>query len=150
MTHILIILFGVTMLLVSTSSRIEAYIKALGVQGFILFLLVMIESGRLTAANLAFLVAETLAFKTVLIPWFLTRIVRRSGVHRDVEPSIPNFYSLVITSAIFAFGFYLSYGSIQAGSGVKPLYFGISFSAMITGLFIIMTRKRSSRTSWAT
>ena len=41
MIHFIIILFGLTMLYVSVTSRLESYIKAIAVQGVILFLLVL-------------------------------------------------------------------------------------------------------------
>lgn len=142
MTHFLIIFFGVTMLLVSTTSRIEAYIRALSAQGFFLFLIICMDYEKLSLATFSFLAAETLLFKAVLIPRFLMRIVRRNGMLREIEPYIPNFYSLVIASVFFAFGFYISYWSIGFAQGIKPLFFGISVSTMITSLFIIVSRKK--------
>ena len=141
MIHFLIVLFGVTMLYVAATSRIEGYIRVLALQGVLLFLLVMTDWPHLQLLNLLFLAVETLGFKTVIIPWFLLRVVRRNGISRELEPYIPNFYSVVIASLIFAFGFFLAYWSLDFAADIKPLYFGVSVSTMMTGLLVITTRK---------
>jgi hydrogenase-4 component E len=48
----------------------------------------------------------------------------------------------VIASLIFAFGFFLGYWSLDFAQDIKPLYFGVSVSTMMTGLLVIMTRKK--------
>lgn len=141
MINFLIVLFGVTMLYVAATSRIEAYVRMLALQGLILFLLVAADWQSFHLLNLLFLAVETLGFKAVIIPWFLQRVVRRNGVYRELEPYIPNFFSVVIASLIFAFGFLLAYGSLEFARDIKPLYFGVSVSTMMTGLLVITTRK---------
>jgi hydrogenase-4 component E len=139
--NFLIVLFGVTMLYVAATSRIEAYVRMLVAQGLVLFLLVVADWQSFHLLNLLFLAVETLGFKAIIIPWFLRRVVRRNGVFRELEPYIPNFFSVVIASLIFAFGFLLAYGSLDFARDIKPLYFGVSVSTMLTGLLVITTRK---------
>jgi len=139
--NFLIVLFGVTMLYVAATSRIEAYVRMLVAQGLVLFLLVVADWQNFHLLNLLFLAVETLGFKAIIIPWFLRRVVRRNGVFRELEPYIPNFFSVVIASLIFAFGFVLAYGSLDFAQDIKPLYFGVSVSTMLTGLLVITTRK---------
>ncbi|HQF88303.1 MAG TPA: hypothetical protein PLN26_13830 [Acidobacteriota bacterium] len=141
MINFLIVLFGVTMLYVAATSRIEAYVRMLVAQGLVLFLLVVADWQNFHLLNLLFLAVETLGFKAIIIPWFLRRVVRRNGVFRELEPYIPNFFSVVIASLIFAFGFVLAYGSLDFAQDIKPLYFGVSVSTMLTGLLVITTRK---------
>ena len=76
------------------------------------------------------------------MPIFLTRIVRRNEVYKEVSPYISNFHSIVITSIIFAFGFLLSYWSIDIIKDINPLRFGLSISTIIASLFIIVNRKK--------
>jgi len=139
--NFLIVLFGVTMLYVAATSRIEAYVRMLVAQGLVLFLLVVADWQSFHLLNLLFLAVETLGFKAIIIPWFLRRVVRRNGVFRELEPYIPNFFSVVIASLIFAFGFLLAYGSLDFARDIKPLYFGVSVSTMLTGLLVMTTRK---------
>ncbi len=141
MISFIIILFGVTMLFVSATGRIEGYIKILSVQGILLMLLVLFGFDDFSILNFVFLTAETLLIKTIIIPVFLIRIVRKNGIQREVETNLPNFFSLLIASALFMLGFFISYWALKFGTAVNSLYFGISFSTIFTGLFIIISRK---------
>jgi hydrogenase-4 component E len=142
MIQFIIILFGLSMLYVAVTTRIESYIKAIAAQGVILFLLVLFDYGTTHLGSLIFLSFETLAVKAVAIPLFLIHIIRKNGIFREVEPSVTNFSSLAITTAIFVAGFYLAYLSVGAVSNIRPFYFGISISTIVTGLFIIISRKK--------
>ncbi len=130
------------MLYIGSASRIEAYIKAIAVQGLLLFLLVLIDYKSANLANTLFLSFETLIVKAVLIPVVLITVVRKNGIHREIEPYIPNFFSLIITSLIFGLGLYVAYLASGNSVSMRPLYFGVSISTIITGLFIIITRKK--------
>ena len=142
MTEVLIAVFGITMLYVSSTSRVEAYIRVLAVQGVILFLMVLLDHAHLEILNLAFLGAETLIFKAFIIPAFLMFTVRKNNIQREAEPFMPSFYSVLITTAIFAFGFLIAFWASSNASNVRPLYFGVSIATIITGLFIIISRKK--------
>lgn len=142
MISFMIIFFGVTMLYVSITTRIESYIKVLAVQGLILFFIVLSDFNILHIPNIIFLSFETLVVKAIAIPMFLIFIIRKNGIFREVDPFVTNYLSLVITSAIFAAGFYLAFWSQGTVNNIRPLYFGISISTIITGLFIIISRKK--------
>jgi hydrogenase-4 component E len=142
MTDILIILLGTTMLYVFAVSRIEAYVKTLSVQGLLLFLLVIIDIREINWLNIAFLSLETLIIKAIVIPYFLLSVIRKNEISREIEPYISQFYSLLIASAIFIFGFVAAFWSVKIGSDIKPLYFGISIVIIISSLFLIINRKK--------
>jgi len=142
MTNFLILLFGVTMIYASSSTRVESYIKTLSFQGVLLFLIVLGNHSWTGYISLAFLAAETLLFKAVIIPLFMTRIVRKNGIFREVEPYIPYFYSLIFTSLMFAAGIFVSFWVIDQMQNLRPVYFGVAVSVIISGMFLIMTRKK--------
>jgi hydrogenase-4 component E len=144
MTAIFAAIFGLTLIYASATSRMEAYVKVLSVQGVMLFLCVITDRTGMPLPGFIFLCVETLLFKAVLIPWFLMYTIRRNGIMREVEPYIPNFYSVVITTFIFIAGFLASFMLLgQKGlPGVNAVYFGAALSAAITGLFIIVSRKK--------
>ncbi len=141
MTDILIILLGTSMLYVFAVSRIEAYVKTLAVQGFLLFLLVVVDIKEINWLNIAFLSLETLVVKTVVIPFFLLTVIRKNEIGREVEPYITQFYSVLIASAIVVFGFVAAFWSAKTNAGIKPLYFGVSIMLIVSSLFLIINRK---------
>jgi len=142
MSDVLIILLGTSMLYVFAASRIEAYIKTLALQGMLLFLLVVIDLHEINWLNIAFLILETLIIKTTVIPLFLLRVIRRNEIDREIDPSVPQFYSLMLASLIFIFGFVVAFWAARVEPGIQPLYFGMSIVLIISSLFLIVTRKR--------
>jgi hydrogenase-4 component E len=142
MTNILIILLGVTMIYIASVSRVESYIKALSIQGLLLFLMILIDYSKIDKLTFIFLSVETIGLKALIIPLFLINIIRKNEIVRDIEPNISNFYSIFISSLIFVFGFFSSYLSLSVIENNRPLHFGISFSIIITSLFLIITRKK--------
>ncbi len=130
------------MIYASSSTRVESYIKTLSFQGVLLFLIVLGNHTWTDYISLAFLAAETLVFKAIIIPVFMTRIVRKNGIFREVEPYIPYFYSLIFTSIMFAAGIFISFWVIDQMQSLRPVYFGVAASVIISGMFLIMTRKK--------
>ena len=141
MTDILIIFLGTSMLYVFAVSRIEAYVKTLALQGFLLFLLVIIDIKEINWLNIAFLSLETLVIKAIVIPYFLLTVIRKNEIAREVEPYITQFYSLMFASAIFIFGFVAAFWAAKTNAGIKPLYFGVSIMLIVSSLFLIINRK---------
>ena len=141
MTDILIILLGTSMLYVFAVSRIEAYVKTLAVQGFLLFLLVIIDIQEINWFNIAFLSLETLVIKAIVIPYFLLTVIRKNEIAREIEPYISQFYSLIFASAIFIFAFVAAFWAVKTNAGIKPLYFGVSIMLIVSSLFLIINRK---------
>ncbi|MFZ0454368.1 MAG: hypothetical protein WAM24_11500 [Ignavibacteriaceae bacterium] len=109
------------MLYIFAVSRLEAYVKALSLQGFLLFPLVILDIKRLSWINVAFLSIETLLIKAIVIPIFLLTVIRKNEISREIEPYISQFYSLLIASAVFIFGFVAAFWSVKIGSEIKPL-----------------------------
>lgn len=142
MDNIVIVLLGATMLYVFATTRIEGYMRTLGIQGALLFLLVLLSAKELSLPELFFLSAETLGVKTLLIPILLLNLARRNEIRRDVESYFGQFYSLIIVLAVFILGFLISIWVSRNAPEIKPLYFGISFSIIISGLLLVVTRKK--------
>jgi hydrogenase-4 component E len=141
MSDVLIILLGTSLLYVFAASRMEAYVKTLAFQGLLLFLLVISDIHDIFWMNIAFLLLETLVVKTIVIPALLLKILRRHEIAGETAPAISQFYSLLIASAIFIFGFVVAFWAARMERGVHPLYFGVSIALIIGSLFLIVNRK---------
>ena len=142
MNDILIILLGTSTLYVFSVSRLEAYVKTLALQGILLFLLVIMDIREINWLNILFLIFETLILKGIIIPYFLLTVIRRNEISREIDPYISQFYSILIGSIIFIFGFLAAFWASRLDAGIKPLYFGISIVMIIASLFLIINRKR--------
>jgi len=142
MNDIIIILLGTSILYVFSVSRLEAYVKTLALQGILLFLLVIMDIKEINWLNIIFLIFETLILKGVIIPYFLLSVIRKNEISREIDPYISQFYSILIGSIIFIFGFLAAFWASRLDAGIKPLYFGISIVMIIASLFLIINRKR--------
>jgi hydrogenase-4 component E len=140
MTDVLLIIFTITLLYLGIAHRLLTYIKILALQGVLLFGIAFIDLIQINALNLAFVLLETIVFKTVAIPFFLNYIIKRNKINRDAEPFLSNFISLIIITLIILSTFILS-NSIH-DSRISKIYFVVALSTLFTGLYIILTRHK--------
>lgn len=137
-----IILFGLTMLYLAATSRIIAHIRLLIVQGILLFLICCCGMNHLNWLNFAFLTVETLIVKSIVIPWFLYRVLKKTHSNRDVAANIPHFYCLVIASIILMAGFLVSNYYVSSVKLISPMFFGVSVSTIIISLWLITIKHK--------
>ncbi len=137
-----IILFGLTMLYLAATSRIIAHIRILIVQGILLFLICCCGMEHTNLLNLVFLVVETLIVKSIIIPWFLYKVLKKTHSNRDVAANIPHFYCLVISSLILLGGFLISNYYISSMKMISPIYFGVSAATIIISLWLITIKHK--------
>lgn len=137
-----IILFGLTMLYLSATSRIVAHIRLLIAQGILLFLICCCGMEHMDKFNFAFLTVETLVVKAIVIPWFLYRVLKKTHSNRDVAANIPHFYCLVISSVILLAGFLASEYFVSSLKLISPMFFGVSVATIIISLWLITIKHK--------
>ena len=71
----LIVLFAVTLIYLASAERLLNYVRLIAIQGLLLCGIALLELKDVNTANLVFIVAETLLFKTLLIPYLLSAII---------------------------------------------------------------------------
>lgn len=140
MTHILLITFAISLIYMGIANRLSTYINILALQGIILFGLSFIELIQINTLNLIFILFETIVFKTIAIPLFLTYIIKKNNIVREAQPFVPDFFSVVIITSIILGSFILS--NIVTGVHIQKMFFLVAISALFSGLFIIITRKK--------
>jgi hydrogenase-4 component E len=140
MTNILLIAFAFTLIYIGMANRLYTYIAAIAFQGVILFGVAFIELIEINIVNLIFVLLETIVFKTVLIPMFLNYIINRNKITREAEPFLTNFVSVVIITAIILGSFLLS--NTIHDPHLRKIFFVVALSALFTGLYIIITRRK--------
>ncbi len=139
MINYLTVLFAITLMYFSSADRLITYVKLIALQGLLLCGVAVFELKEVNTANLLFIVAETLIFKAMVLPYLLNRIIRRSGVTKVHRMALPGFYLLIFS----IFGLLVSV--ILAGILVNPfintIYLAISLFTLFTGLLLIVTHK---------
>ncbi|MDD4215128.1 MAG: hypothetical protein PHR81_09980 [Bacteroidales bacterium] len=140
MTTLLTIIFIITLFYSAISGRLFTLINLLMIQGFLLFGVALIELNEMNIINFIFILLETLIFKAMVVPYYLKRTIRQNNIKREVEPYISGFNSLIIVSVLIILSFMLTFSLNE--SFQKIVYFTAAFSAIITGLFLMISRKK--------
>jgi hydrogenase-4 component E len=122
------------------ANRLLTYIRIIAFQGLLLFGVAFIELIDMNVPNLIFVLLETIIIKAIAIPMFLKYILDKNNITREAEPFVSNFVSVVIVTIIIVGSFFLT--SVVQDTYVRKIFFIVAFSALFTGLYIIITRRK--------
>jgi hydrogenase-4 component E len=122
------------------ANRLMTYIKVLALQGVLLFFVVFIQLSEINTLNLVLILLETIVFKSLAVPIFLSYLLKRNNITREAEPFLPNFVSLVITTFIVIITILIS-NTIQ-DANLDKIFFVVALSTLFFGLYLIVTRRK--------
>jgi hydrogenase-4 component E len=140
MTNVLLIIFIISLLYVSIANRIITYVRVLALQGFILFGVTYLQLQDIQTWNLVLILLETIVFKAIAVPVFLSYLIKRNKITRETEPYLPHFISLIIITMIVVITVLLA-NSIE-DTHLDKIFFIVSLSTLFTGLYFIASRKK--------
>jgi hydrogenase-4 component E len=140
MVDVLLITFLITLFYMAIANRLLTYIRVLAFQGVLLFVVVFIQLKEISTLNLVLILLETIIFKSLAVPIFLTYILKRNKITREAEPFLPNFVSLIITTFIVVVTILLS-NSIK-DTHLDKIFFVVALSTLFFGLYIIASRRK--------
>ena len=80
--------------------------------------------------------------KSIVIPWFLYKVTKKTHSNRDVAANIPHFYCLVIATLILLGGFLASNYYFSSMKMISPIYFGVSVATIIISLWLITIKHK--------
>jgi hydrogenase-4 component E len=140
MVNVLLITFTITLLYLSIANRLMTYVKLIALQGVILFGVTFVELREINTLNLAFILLETIVMKTLAIPLFLGYVIRKNNITRETEPYLPNFISLIVVTLIIITTFLVSNSITDLK--LDKIYFVVALTALFSGLYLIITRKK--------
>jgi len=140
MTDILLIALAMTLLYMSIANRLHTYLRILVLQGFLLFGVTYLTLTHINTLNLILIMLETVVFKAIVVPRFISYIIKRNNITRETDPYLPNFVSLIIVTLIIVTTILLS-SSIK-DTNLDKTYFVVALSTLSTGLYLIVSRKK--------
>lgn len=140
MINILLIAFTISLLYIAMANRMLTFIRIIAFQGILLFGIAFVELIEINVINLVFVLLETIIIKTIAIPLFLKYILDRNRITREAEPSVSNFVSVVIVTLIILGSFFLV--NTIKDAHVNKIFFIVALSALFTGLYIVITRRK--------
>ena len=92
---------------------------------------------------LIFVAAVNLLIKGILLPCLLTRAMRQANVRRELEPFIGYSASLFLILLAAGISFWFCARLDLVPDSVSRLSLPVAFTTMLTGLFIIIARKKA-------
>jgi hydrogenase-4 component E len=140
MIHVLLIVFIITLFYMSIANRMMTYINVLAFQGVLLFFVVFIQLSEIGVVNLTLILLETIVFKSLAVPIFLSYLLKRNNITREAEPFLPNFVSLVITTSIVVVNILIA--TMIDDAHLDKIFFVVALSTLFFGLYLIATRRK--------
>jgi len=126
------------------SSRLNAAIRAVALQGALLSVLpILLASWEHEIGHVLVLAAGALAIKAVLIPWLMFRAIREAAIRREVEPIVGFVPSMILggvgVALAFAFSRSLPLPSPERHAFLVPT----ALATVWTGLLLVVSRKKA-------
>jgi hydrogenase-4 component E len=142
MEKFLLVLFSLTVLYVSATSRLEAWARMMALQGLIFSALILVMDAGTGLSRLIVPFIETFLVKTIILPVLLLRTIRKYGVYREGESYTPRFILLGVTLASFFPAFLLASLAERTAPSGNLIGFTVCISSIISGLMVIITHKK--------
>ena len=135
----LIILYVLTLIYLSIADRFRNHTTILAIQGLLLFGIAMARLHAFHPVELSFIIVETLVFKAIIIPAILMHIINRTKINR-IHSSSTQFGALVMSILALIASCTITY--YMADSRTDMIFFGVALYALLSGLILIVLRKR--------
>lgn len=135
----LIILYVLSLIYLSMADRFRSHTMILALQGLLLFGIAMARMHDFHPVEMGFIVVETLVFKAIVIPIILLHVIRKTQINR-IKSSSTQFGSLVMSIAALIASCTITY--YMQNSGSDTISFGVALYALLSGLILIVMRKR--------
>lgn len=133
----------ISCLLLFGSSRLKVSIRIMAVQGMISGLVPFIHTAGNTDAMVWLIGLSGIVFKGIVLPWLLFLVVRRSAIRREIEPFIGFNLSILAGIGMLALSSWLALHLLSAGGGLDPVLLSAALFMVLTGLFLIISRRKA-------
>ena len=135
----LIILYVLTLIYLSIADRFRNHTSILAIQGLLLFGIAMARLHEFHTVELTFIIVETLIFKAIVIPAILLRVIHKTKINR-IHSAASQFGALVMSIVALVASCTITY--YMADNRTDMIFFGVALYALLTGLILIVMRKR--------
>ncbi|MGI6086828.1 MAG: hydrogenase [Kiritimatiellia bacterium] len=139
--EIILVLLILSTFSLLNSSRLGASIRLVAWQGILAGLLPVAISGHDVSLRIIATGAVMIIMKGMIFPRLLLRALRASETRREQQPLLGNMASLIFGVFALLGAFWLDARISLAGQALSSLAFPTAIVMMLTGLFLIVTRR---------
>lgn len=135
----LIILYTLTLIYLSIADRFRNHASILAIQGLLLFGIAIARMHEFHPVEMSFIIVETLVFKAIVIPAILLHVIHKTKINR-IHSSSSQFGALTMSIVALVASCTITY--YMADSRTDMIFFGVALYALLSGLILIVMRKR--------
>jgi hydrogenase-4 component E len=139
MLTLLYVLFGISLVYVAATEKFKHYIQVYTIQGVLLFGMAIFELKNFSFLNLFFILAETIIFKSIIVPYLLRKILNRTGIYNVHKRSLSGSFTVMLMMAML--GISLVLAKVLSIPSVNEVYTVIAYFTLFTGLLLVSIRK---------
>lgn len=140
-----LILFGflITIFLMTIAKRITALIRTFMLQSLLLFFYVLAMAIAQKDVELFIICGLIFVLKVVIIPYVLTRIVRRINVEENLELAVNPQLSLIIALLLSYLSYIFTHKVMAFDGSMSSTVFTVSIATICIGFFIMISRLKA-------
>ncbi len=142
-TDLILIAVLLTNLALTGLSSLGTCVRVVALQGVLLGLVTLGVRQDEVSLHVLVLAGGTVAIKGFVFPRLLRKAVREAGIRQEVEPFVGFASSLVIGTLALPLAMWLSGRLPPVGPSVPPLLVPAAFHAILTGLLLIVSRRKA-------
>ena len=135
----LIILYTLTLIYLSIADRFRNHASILAIQGLLLFGIAIARMHEFHPVEMSFIIVETFVFKAIVIPAILLHVIQKTKINR-IHSSSSQFGALTMSIVALVASCTITY--YMADSRTDMIFFGVALYALLSGLILIVMRKR--------
>jgi hydrogenase-4 component E len=139
----ILVLLILTNLRLLGSSRLDACIRTVAVQGVLLGILPLLSPWSGLSVRMVLLSATSTLLKAGVMPWLLRRAVHEAGVRNEVEPIVGFTSSLLLGMGLLGVAIHVAGRLPLPGAAAAPFLIPVSLFTMLVGLFVIIFRVKA-------
>ena len=142
--ELLLALLLISCLMMAVSSRLLHCIRIVAFQGIVLGILPVTLAHAWDEVNWP-MSAVNLILKGIVLPLLLCRAMKKAEVKRELEPMVGYSFSAGVVFVIMLFSFFISHQLPMptGASSIAPVAVPAAFTLALTGLFVVMARKKA-------
>jgi hydrogenase-4 component E len=137
---LLLILSDVALL---ATTRLRSVLRLFVLQGALLAALAVIAPAGPPSVRALSLGAAALCVRSLLFPWLLARVARRSGIPNELRPLVGLGPSLLLGMAMLAGAMMVGKRLPLGGPGTSDMVIPAALFTIFTGLFLVVTRRKA-------
>jgi hydrogenase-4 component E len=130
-------------LLAMTTTRMNQLMNAFAAQSLFLVALAVTVGASTGHVSIFIVGGITFVVKVVLIPWFLKYTSQKINAGREVDSSIGIPSSLLISACLIMISYFLAAPILESFDTITRNCLAISFSVLLIGLFMMVTRRKA-------